>query len=233
MNKIVWLLFLLLLSLGYLSALINLYLTHEMADMQPGLTINDIRVHFHGSPTLTKLTLMINGPMRQYLDSDAEKTQIETWVAAGAKADDYLTVRPIFQDRCIRCHDLFGKAEFRPLTTFEEVSVVTKPSEGQSWQRLAKLSHQHFLGMALVFFGVLTVLFRNPSRMKLKLWLAAAAFMAVGGDILGWWLTKLYPIFAYLVAGFGAAHGMLFFFMVFLCVWDILGDTQTNTQSQK
>ncbi len=219
-SRIVITLFLAVLSLGYIAAISNLYLAHHDADLKPELTIEDIKTHFHGDPSLTRLTIMINTDMRQYLETEEEKIAIEEWVAAGASESGYLDIRHIFQNRCIRCHDMFGKAEFAPLTTYDEVTKYTSPAQGVSWGHIARLSHQHFFGMGLLF-GAVGYLLLQTGRTKLKSLVTSMAFTAIIADVGGWSLTKLHPDFAWLTAVAGALHGMLFVVMVAWIVFEI------------
>jgi hypothetical protein len=216
-------LFLITLGLGYVSALTNLYLTHRSADGQPGLTVSDVITQFRGNPSVTRLTSMINGPMRQYLKSDMKKERIEQWVLSGADDAGYLEIRDVFQDRCISCHDEFGKAEFAPLTTFEEVSSFAEPDTGISWNRLARLSHQHFFGMGLIFFALGVILFQSPGRIRLKSWLLVCGYAAIILDVCGWSLTKLSSGFAYLVVVSGMVHAVCFAVIVLICLSDVWG----------
>lgn len=217
-KNFVFSLFLCVIAFGYCAALINLYLSHAMADLSPGLTVNDVIAHYHGSSKVTRLTYMINSTMRQYLETDIEKNRLEEWVEAGASLEGYSETRSIFQSRCIRCHDMFGKAEFAPLTTLEEIHRYTRPATGVSWLHIAKLSHQHLFGMGFIFFTTGLVLFRSHRAQTLKTILLSIAYISVLLDIAGWSLTKLNSAFAFLVIGSGTVHAVCFAAIVLICL---------------
>ncbi len=220
-KHIVYTLFIVVIAAGYGAALTNLYLSHERADLVPGLTLQDVIAHYHGSPSVTRLTQMINTSMRQHLESDDEKRSIEEWVGRGATEAEYPVVRPIFQARCIRCHDMFGKAEFAPLTTLDEIHRYTSAKEGVTWSHIARVSHQHLFGMGLVFWSIGLILFRTPRAMTTKSALLSLAFISVIVDIAGWSLTKLHAGFAVLVVGAGAVHAVCFAVIAVFCLYEM------------
>jgi len=220
-KNIVYSLFISVIAAGYVAALINLYLSHERADLIPGMTLQDVVTHFHGSASVTRLTHMINTSMRQYLETDDEKHAIEEWVGRGASEVEYPSVRPIFQNRCIKCHDMFGKAEFAPLTTLDEIHRYTAAKEGVSWSHIARVSHQHLFGMGLIFWSIGLILFRTPRIMTFKSILLALALISVFVDIAGWSLTKLHPGFALLVVGAGALHAACFAVIAMVCLYEM------------
>lgn len=73
-------LFLLSIAMGYLFSLGQVYFTHQGRDGQPGLSITDIAIAYHGSSEQTRLTAAINGPMAGNLQSSEDKTLILDWV---------------------------------------------------------------------------------------------------------------------------------------------------------
>jgi hypothetical protein len=215
-------LILIVLAAGYLAANLTLYLSHRDVDGQPGLTVSDVVTRFHGNPRLTRLTQMINGPMRKNLESEEQKRAIEEWVWSGADEAGYEeVVRPILQKQCVRCHDMFGKAEFAPLTTYEEVKSKAEPHRGITWLKLARLSHEHFFGMGLICFGAGFTLLRSDRWLRWKHRLVAGAFLSILGDIGGWWLTKLAAPFAWLVIVSGGLQVAFFAAIFCLAVYEM------------
>jgi hypothetical protein len=221
-KRVFYTLFLIAMSLGYIAALINLYMTHQLDDLKPGLTIDDVITNFHGNKNVTRLTFMINNKMKQFLANDDQRIAIQDWVAAGATEEGYMeTTREIFETRCVKCHSLFGESSFAPLTTYEEVKTKTVPYEGRSWNFIARLSHQHFLGMSFIIFCTAMIMFTSDRWMKLKVFLASLGMIGIIGDVGGWGLTKLWGSFAYLIIAANALHSASFAAMVLLCLYEL------------
>src|SRR5262249_55545322 len=83
--KITLSLSIIMLGIGYLIALLNLYLTYSMTDGEPGLTANDLRRAFYGNRDNTRLAAKIHGgSMEQFLTVPGEKERILSWIQDGA-----------------------------------------------------------------------------------------------------------------------------------------------------
>ncbi|MCC6159386.1 MAG: hypothetical protein IT350_15150 [Deltaproteobacteria bacterium] len=216
--------FALVVGLGYLAALTNLFLTHHDADLKPGLGPGDIVARYHGDPAVTRLSYMATGSMRKHFKGNADEYRaLMDWVAAGGKEDAYEPVGEIIEARCEKCHSDIGKASFAPMTSYEEVAVFLAPNEGITWQRLAMLSHQHFFGMGLLCLSLSLILWNQtgyPARLKIAL--TCLGFMGMIGDIGGWWLTKLAAPFAFVTLGGGAMTGMFFGLGIVLVWYDLV-----------
>lgn len=221
-SRVVATLFLLVVSLGYLAALSNVFFTTGDMTLDGKSDVQDIAAKFHGSDKLTRLTVAIRTTMREHLESEAEVETIERWVFGAKDEATYdEVIAPLLDQRCLKCHDAFGEAEKLPLTTYKQVLPYTEPFRGKTWQALAQLSHQHLLGMGVLFFAVGAVLFQRQRRFMLKVWLNSAGFAAIIVDIGGWWLTKLEPSCAYLVMAGGAGHALAFAAMLVLALYEM------------
>jgi hypothetical protein len=194
-------LFIVGLSLGLLSAQINL---NERVGTEDGIqsfapSFNDVKWHFAGNPHRSRLSLAISpgGLMADKLD-DAQRQVILGWVDDGAPREAYQsTVLPIIQDRCMRCHESADGVRQPKLVPYEEITKITGPGPHMSVARLALLSHIHFLGMTMFLglFGVLLWLTHAPTWIKL-----IGMTLPILGSIIdlgSWWLTALVsPVFA-------------------------------------
>jgi hypothetical protein len=221
LRKFVYSAFALVLGLGYLTALANLYLTHEMADGKPGMSYQDIIAHFHGDRDKTLLSSMIQGAMKPNLKDEKQMHDIQDWIKRGAKKDDFDPILQILNDQCVKCHNPFGAAAFRPLTNYEEVAKTTVPDTGIAWARLVMISHQHLFGIGLLCLALSMILLTTPLPNNIKFVVIFIGFSGVLFDIGGWWLTKLSASMAFLVAIGGAMNGIFFGVAVFTTWYDL------------
>lgn len=221
-RKILAALFALVLGLGYVTALGNLYFSMNRADGRPGLTPLDIVVHFHGEPEKTLLSTKIQGSMRPMLQSDAQVQTILDWIRGGATEESFGPVKGIIDAQCIGCHNPGGAASFRSLTTYTEVAATTSANTGLSWARLAMVSHQHLFGIGLLCFALSWLLLQTPLPDKFKIATMGIGFFGVVIDIGGWWATKFNPVLAFMVLLGGALNGLFFGIGVFTIWWDAL-----------
>ncbi len=131
-------LFLLLVGTGYLVAMANIYEQHHDADLDPRLTLNDIRRVYHGmNKTVTGETRQAapspmlkmvspGGKMRKYVEEGGEAAirALISWLGDGAKettfaqAGVYQAGDPSVQDviarHCVRCHNPTGDKDDVP-----------------------------------------------------------------------------------------------------------------------
>jgi len=208
----------LVIGLGYVTAVVNLYFAHHLADGKPGLSLRDVVVHFHGAREQTLLAAKVQGSMRPNVKSEADLKTILDWIGAGSKESDFGPVKAILDTSCIGCHQPESMASFRPLTTFAEVATTTQTDTGISWPRLALLSHQHLFGIGLMCFALGFLVLKTPYSEKFKIFVVA---LGVGGlclDVGSWWLTKLTAAGAPLVLLGGALNG-LFFGVAIFTIW--------------
>lgn len=220
LRKILASLFALVIGLGYLTALANLYFAMHLADGQPGLTPRDIVIHFHGEPEKTLLSAKIQGSMRPNLKDDGQVQTILAWIKGGATQETFGPVKEILDAQCIGCHNPAGIGSFRPLTTFAEVATTTTADTGMSWARLAMVSHQHLFGIGLLCFVLSWLLLQTPLPAKFKIAAMFIGFVGMLLDVGGWWATKWNPSLAFLVMLGGALNGLFFGIGVFSIWWD-------------
>jgi hypothetical protein len=121
--------FLALIGVGYFVALLNIYEHHSDADLEPGLTLNDLRRNYHGlDKQVTSTTQTRNpspmqrmtgpgGAMRPHLEKGGEQAvrALTSWLADGAKETDFarlgvyppddLSAKQVIANQCVRCHN--------------------------------------------------------------------------------------------------------------------------------
>ena len=131
-------LFLLIVGPGYLFGTANILFQHQDADLEDGLTLDDLRRTFHGmEKTVTpqaKITVNSNmleqvregGDMREYLEKGGEPAirGLITWLEAEAKEEDFAksglveagdpSAKEIIAKYCVECHTEGGDTEDVP-----------------------------------------------------------------------------------------------------------------------
>lgn len=129
--------FLAIVGAGYLMAVGNVWHTHQLADGEPGLTLNDLRATYSGMTVSggdvmpSRMLLMIRTQMRGYV-TDADFAILEGWLSAGgseAGLDEGETTRQTPRRaiirNCLRCHAESTETEISRRAAFgpDEFSV--------------------------------------------------------------------------------------------------------------
>jgi len=206
---------LLLLGMGYLFALTNIFFTYAgRAGGSPNmLTYKDIVVGYSGSGQGTVLESALNGPMRNMLPQE-ERTTILAWLANGASPEAFESnIKPIIANRCMICHD--GSNPHIPnFSSFDEFKNVIKMDAGPSNATLVLVSHIHLFGIGFIFF-IMGLMFSHAyvRPQWLKCAVIAVPFLAIATDISSWYLVKIFHPFAWGVIGGGMIMGACFAFM--------------------
>ncbi|MCW5755253.1 MAG: hypothetical protein KIT24_11155 [Phycisphaeraceae bacterium] len=198
-----------------------LWLKQEKRDLHPGLTIDDIKAHYHGLQSRPRLLVALERGHPEELNAEDRRT-LTTWMSgtpsemeqAWADPDSIdLTPSEIIAASCVSCHtpDATGPkaypqlnlrvgsfAAIQPLVTSVQIQPV-------SMTILALSTHTHALSLAvlaMVLWG-LTLMTRWPG-------LVSGALLAVMGiglavDIGSWWLARDHAAWAWGIAIGGAA----------------------------
>ncbi|MDD4913837.1 MAG: hypothetical protein PHW13_02205 [Methylococcales bacterium] len=203
-------------AVGYLFALIQILFTHGMADGKFGLSIDDIVYSYYGNRSGALLETKLNGSMKENAP-EKERFAIIQWVRDGADEDDYIDdgIEKIIQTRCVMCHS--KGAAIPNFNDFKVLKELTKEDEGATFGSLTRVSHIHLFGIGFIFMFVgLIFSFTETSTVTYKCLAIGMPYVFLLVDILSWWLTKLHPMFAWLVimAGTGMAISFLFMWTV-------------------
>jgi len=197
------------LSMGYLFAMIYIFESHAGRDGNPMLSVNDLMIAYSGSKSDTRLEAALKGPMSNMLPTN-EKDEIIAWVRRGAKQADFATVESIISQRCNICHD--GKNPHIPnLTGHANVASTAQMDTGMDIFTLVRVSHIHLFGLTFIFFIMGTIFCHAYLKHKwLKCLIIALPFLSILFDIASWYLTKVFPPFAYVVLISGGVMGVCF-----------------------
>ncbi len=200
-------------AVGYLVALIQILFTHGMADGKFGLSIDDIVYSYYGNRSGSLLETKLNGSMKENA-SDKERFAIIQWVRDGADQDDFADagVDKIIQERCVMCHN--KDAPVPDLSDFKVLKELASEDQGATFSSLTRVSHIHLFGISFIFMFVgLIFTFSETSTTKYKCIAIGMPYAFLLVDILSWWLTKLNPMFAWLVIIAGGGMAVSFAFM--------------------
>lgn len=201
-------------GIGYLFALIQILFTHGMADGKLGLSVDDIVYSYYGNRSGTTLETKLNGSMEDKAP-DQERFDIMQWARDGADFDEYKDsgIEKIIETRCVMCHNdqASGIPDF---TKFENLKALTKQDEGATFQSLTRVSHIHLFGISFIFMfvGIIFSFAETPSTLY-KCVAIGMPYTFLIADIMSWWLTKIHPMFAWLVIFAGMGMGVSFMFM--------------------
>ncbi len=201
--------FLMSIAIGYFFSLGQIYFVHHGRDGEPGLSIDDIAIAYHGSPDQTRLAAAIKGPMAGNLKNPSDAEVILNWIDSGGKKAIYQKkVEPILQRDCIMCHSPDSGMNLPPLTNYENVVKLTTADHGPSVPSLVRVSHIHLFGISfiLLFVGKIFLLCDIP--IWLKRVTVGIPFLSMLLDIFAWYLTRQTPGFAYLLVISGAMMGL-------------------------
>jgi hypothetical protein len=126
------------------------------------------------------------------------------FVDSAQNGDQTIHVKTIIKRRCVRCHTPTGdsSAADAPLATYEEVHAYLRPEHrgGMGLARLAQTTHVHLLGFAMLYglTGLLFALTSYPRWVRLSV--APLPLIAQLIDIGCWWLARVDPTYAHLIA---------------------------------
>lgn len=201
---------LIVLALGYIFGLIQIYESHALADGKPGMSVADVQIAYRGDRGQTRLEAAIHGPMSDNLDA-AEAERIVKWIHAGVREDAYNdNIKAIFDAHCIACHNP-ENSSLPDLTTYEKIKETARIDTGPSIGTLVRVSHIHMFGLTLVF-AVLGSIFSHAyfQHRRIKSIIITIPFLAIFADIASWWLARLSEIFGYTVVISGALMALAF-----------------------
>lgn len=215
--------FALMMGVGYLVSLANLFFTYAGADGEPLLTPEDVKIRLYGNRSQTVLESVISpgGKMAMYLPNQAERAQVIDWIHNGATVTRFSTVQPIFERNCVKCHNSNGLANFRPLTNYQQVSAVAQVDEGESPGTWARVAHAHIQGLGLVYLALGLMFAFCAFKENIKAVVVAAPFVFMLMDFGARGLVRFSPIMVYGVLLSGMGLGLSTGIMIIGILWEL------------
>jgi hypothetical protein len=214
--------FLIVIGIGYLSALAYLFLVDVEPHRQAGQgLVEGISEKYHGSTSGTRLEAALTGTMADKLTPD-ERKQVSQWIRAGATVDGYARIEPILTEKCGTCHNAQSGLPIPPLTSFADVQKLTTTDTGLSLLELARVSHIHLFGISVIFLLTGTIFSLSATPIWFRVAVLVIPYLAIIMDIGSWWATKYYdPVFAYIVIIGGAFMGLAMACQILISLWDM------------
>jgi len=212
---------LLVVGLGYLFAMLYVFAAHSGADGRPGLSVDDIKITYSGSEGITKLESALQGPMSGMLPQKDLATMLE-WIHDGADKRVYTAdIEAIVEANCLSCHD-GSNPHLSNLDGYEHIQEVVAQNTGADLFSLVRVSHIHLFGLTFIFFIVGFIFSHAYLRpVWLKSLIIATPFAGVIADVLGWYVTKVYTPFAWVVMLAGMFNGLAFAVMWVVSIYQL------------
>ncbi len=212
---------LMVLGLGYMFAVLYVFAAHSAADGKPGLSVDDIKITYSGSKETTPLEKALRGPMSGMLPQQDLQTMLE-WIRDGAVKRDYNAgIEAIVETNCLSCHD-GSNPHLSNLDGFDNIQTVVAQDTGADLFTLVRVSHIHLFGLTFIFF-IMGFIFSHAYLRPVwfKSLIIAAPFAGVIMDVLGWYVTKVFTPFAWVVLIAGAINGVSFAVMWFISMYQM------------
>ena len=222
-QRVVLSLTLIVLGIGYAIAMVNLYLTYNLTDGQPGMTPEDMRRAFYGQRENTKLASKINGgSMAQFLPKPGDKEKILSWIQDGAERDGFeVVVKPIVDQNCVRCHNPNGLQRFAPLTSYEQVMTVTQIDRGEPVSLWTRVAHTHIQSIGLIFLVLGGAFSFTSLSTRVKVLILVLPFAALLLDFGARLMAKLVPAAVYVMMAAGGLMGTMFGVMILVPLYEM------------
>ena len=219
--RILFTCFLLTIGVGYLTALLYLFLVDVDPHRKMGMNVvAGIAMKYHGTAGNTRLEAALSGSMSDRVGA-AEKQAIGRWVADGATTAEFDQVKPIFDRACVPCHSPASGLPVPPLTTAEEVRKVAAVDAGPSVGQLARVSHVHLFGISIIFLLTGSIFALSEISAALRALIIAVPYLAIWADIGSWWVTKYEPFFAVVVIIGGGLMGLALAAQLTFSLWEM------------
>lgn len=220
-EKLLYTSFLLLVGLGYLMATAYLYVTHEMVDGKPGLSVADVADSYYGNRSGTRLEAAIRGPMAGYINADDTEVVV-AWLKDGAGEDHFENeIKPVLQKTCLNCHVQSSGMGLPDLSTYQNVHKLAEVDMGMSMASLLKLSHIHLFGISILLFILGAIFIQAEINVWFKRLMVVSPMIAVFVDVLSWFLTKWDSHYAIIVIAAGSLLGFSMAVQILVSLYQI------------
>jgi len=219
--KIMYTMTLLVLSVGYLFAMVQTYDAHALHDGKPMLSVQDLVIAYSGKSGDTRLEAAIKGSMSSMLHEE-DRAAIINWIQNDATIGLFEeSVSPIFTEHCKSCHD--GSNPHIPnLMGYDNLRSMVEIDKGMDFKTLVRVSHIHLFGLTFIFYLTSSIFCRaDLKNVWFKRTVIALPFVAILTDVLSWYLTKIYEPFAVVVFASGGVLAACFMIEWFVSMYQM------------
>ncbi len=233
-----------LLGGGFAASAGHLFFHDHKRDERPGLTVDDVKGVYKGIRTRAPLLVALESNHPPTLPPEDSERLIK-WLTGNRITEDYDNFdlgenapAEIIARNCVSCHARNASdpvARKLPLEFLDDIKsvAVSRDITPNSIEIVTSSTHTHAISLATLSFvlGILLVLSRFRGRFT-GIVFALHAFGLLS-DIGGWWLTRLYADFAYMIV----AGGAIYFISTAILTLQVLADiwlpnrTTTRTKS--
>jgi len=220
-EKLLYTCFLSLVGLGYLMATAYLYVTHEMNDTKPGLSVADVANSYYGNRSGTRLEAAIRGPMSGNISPEDSEVMV-AWLKDGAEEEHFAKdIKQILDKTCLACHVQASGMNIADFSTYQGLHKFAEVDTGMSMASLLKLSHIHLFGISLLLFMLGSIFIQCEVNVWFKRFLVVSPMLAVFVDVLSWFLTKYDSHYAVIVIAAGGLLGMSMALQILISLYQI------------
>jgi hypothetical protein len=220
-EKLLYTSFLLLVGLGYLMATSYLYVTHEMNDGKPGLSVEDVASSYFGNRSGTRLEAAIRGPMSGFIDEEGRNVLV-AWLKDGAEEEHFeKDIKPVLSKTCYGCHTPASGLKVPDFTTYAGLHQFAQVDTGMSLASLLRLSHIHLFGISMLLFVIGFIFIQSEVNVWFKRALVLAPMVAVFFDVASWFLTKWDSHYAIVVIVSGGMLGISMALQILISLYQI------------
>lgn len=213
--------FLITIGLGFLAAIYYLFLQDVDPHREMGMwLVPTVAAKYYGERGNTRLESALRGSMASRIGA-ADREQLIAWLRGGADREGFAAVKPILDRNCVACHSKASGLPVPPLTSFEEVSRFAQVDTGASLLQLARVSHVHLFGISIIFLLTGLIFALSGISWKWRAPILAAPYLAIWADIGSWWITKVEPVFAWVVVIGGALMGLALAAQIVVSLWEM------------
>lgn len=213
--------FLVTIGLGFLAALFFLFLQDVDPHQRMGMAlVPSISAKYYGERSNTRLESALRGSMANRIDP-SDRTKIIEWLRDGATSTGFGDVKRIFDTTCAVCHSAQSGLPIPSLTSYEDVKKLAQVDTGPSLLALARVSHVHLFGIAILVLLTGAIFAMSALSWKWRLFVVALPYIGIWADVGSWWITKYEPAFAWVVVGGGTLVGLALGVQILTSVWEM------------
>jgi hypothetical protein len=146
---------------------------------------------------------------------------------AGAKADDFSTIKPVLDANCVGCHSANSNVQKKSggpvpsFETYEGLSALAEVDTRPTIAQLAKVSHVHLFGISIIFVLTGFIFAQSETPSWFRIGLIVTPYAAILADVGSWWFTKWDTFFAVVVIVGGALMGLSLACQILISLWEM------------